>query len=107
MQGWSPQQIPARLRVDFPDDEFIRISHQAIYQAHCVQSRGGLKRELVACLRTGRALRVSRARSKQKAWPHVTADALISDHASESLAGKSACHRSVRVRPPMQPSAAR
>jgi IS30 family transposase len=83
VQGWSPQQISARLRVDFPDDESMRISHEAIYQALYVQSRGALKRELVACLRTGRALRVPRARSKQQAWAHVTADALISERPAE------------------------
>ncbi|MDP9435781.1 MAG: IS30 family transposase, partial [Actinomycetota bacterium] len=83
VQGWSPQQIAARLRVDFPDDDSMRISHEAIYQALYVQSRGALKRELVACLRTGRALRVPQARSKQKTWGHVTADALISERPAE------------------------
>ena len=43
----------------------MRISHEAIYQALYVQGRGALKRELVACLRTGRALRVPRARTRQ------------------------------------------
>ncbi len=84
VQGWSPQQIAARLRVDFPDDESMRISHEAIYQALYVQSRGALKRELVACLRTGRALRVPRARSTQKAWAHVTAETLISERPAEA-----------------------
>ncbi len=56
--AWSPEQIAHRLKVYFPDDESMRISHEAIYQALYVQSRGALKRELVACLRTGRALRV-------------------------------------------------
>jgi IS30 family transposase len=56
--AWSPEQISNRLKVDFPDDESMRICHEAIYQALYVQSRGALKRELVACLRTGRALRV-------------------------------------------------
>ncbi len=60
---WSPEQISRRLRVDFPDDESMRISHEAIsirrftYKA---QGRGALRRELSACLRTGRALRVPR-----------------------------------------------
>ena len=49
---------PSRLRVDFPDDESMRISHEAIYQSLYVQGRGALRRELTACLRTGRALRV-------------------------------------------------
>jgi IS30 family transposase len=61
-KAWSPEQIANRLRIDFPDDESMRISHEAIYQALYVQGRGALKRELVACLRTGRALRVPRAR---------------------------------------------
>ena len=50
-------------RIDFPDDESMRISHEAIYQALYVQGRGALRRELTACLRTGRALRVPRART--------------------------------------------
>jgi len=56
--AWSPEQIANRLKLDFPDDEDMRTSHEAIYQALYVESRGALKRELVACLRTGRALRV-------------------------------------------------
>src|SRR3954452_10366391 len=83
VQGWSPEQIARRLHVDFPDDQSMRISHEAIYQALYVQSRGGLKRELVACLRTGRALRVPRARAKQRAWAHVTSDTLISERPAE------------------------
>src|SRR5690606_32302028 len=56
--AWSPEQIAGRLRVDFPDDESMRVSHEAIYQALYIQGRGALRRELTACLRTGRALRV-------------------------------------------------
>jgi IS30 family transposase len=62
--AWSPQQISSRLRVDFPDDATMRVSPETIYRALYVQGRGGLRRELTACLRTGRALRVSRARSR-------------------------------------------
>ena len=47
VQGWSPQQISNRLRVDFADDGSMRISHEAIYQALCVEGRGALRRELV------------------------------------------------------------
>ena len=50
----------------------MRISHEAIYQALYVQGRGALQRELVACLRSGRALRVPRARARQKAWADVS-----------------------------------
>jgi IS30 family transposase len=83
VQGWSPEQIAQRLKVDFPDDESMRISHEAIYQALYVQGRGALKRELVACLRTGRALRVPRSRARHKAWGHVTNDVLISQRPAE------------------------
>ena len=65
--AWSPEQISQRLKVHFPDDESMRISHEAIYQSLFIEGRGALKRELVACLRTGRALREPRARSRQQA----------------------------------------
>jgi IS30 family transposase len=52
-RAWSPQQISKRLRLDFPGDEAMRISHEAIYQSLYVQGRGALRRELTACLRTG------------------------------------------------------
>jgi IS30 family transposase len=84
VQGWRPEQIASRLRVDFPEDESMRISHEAIYQALYVQSRGALRRELVACLRTGRALRVPRARTRQKAWAHVTPEVMISERPAEA-----------------------
>ena len=84
VQAWSPEQIAKRLPVDFPDDESMRISHEAIYQALYVEGRGALKRELVACLRTGRALRVPRARSRQKAWAHVTPEVLITERPAEA-----------------------
>ena len=71
------------MKVDFPDDESMRISHEAIYQALYIQGRGVLNRELVACLRTGRALRVPRARSHNKPTGHVTADVVISERPAE------------------------
>jgi IS30 family transposase len=83
VEGWSPEQIANRLRVDFPEDESMRISHEAIYQALYIQGRGALKRELVACLRTGRALRVPRSRTRQKVWAHVTPEVMISERPAE------------------------
>ena len=55
-----------RLPIDFPNDKTMRISHEAIYQALFVQGRGALRRELTACLRTGRVLRVPRARVRRR-----------------------------------------
>ena len=42
-RSWSPEQIANRLPVDFPDDESMRISHEAIYQSLYVQGRGALR----------------------------------------------------------------
>ncbi|GAC1679658.1 MAG: hypothetical protein NVS9B2_30650 [Steroidobacteraceae bacterium] len=64
-KAWSPEQIARRLPVDFPDDKTMRISHEAIYQALFVQGRGALRRELTACLRTGRALRMQHTQARQ------------------------------------------
>ncbi len=82
-RSWSPEQISNRLRADFPEDESMRISHEAIYQALYVQGRGALKRELVACLRTGRALRVPRARANQRRDGFVAQDVMISARPAE------------------------
>ena len=61
---WSPQQIAARLRIEFGGDPMMRVSHETIYQALYVQGRGELRRELARCLRTGRAKRRRRHRGQ-------------------------------------------
>jgi IS30 family transposase len=81
--SWSPEQISARLKLDFPDDHSMRVSHEAIYQALYVQGRGALRRDLVTCLRTGRALRVPRARTRRgKAF--VSPDVMITERPPEA-----------------------
>lgn len=82
-RAWSPEQIARRLRVDFPDDEAMRISHEAIYQALFIQGRGALRRELTACLRTGRALRTPRARVGQRGKGFVSPEIMISERPPE------------------------
>ena len=82
-QCWSPEQISARLRLDFPDDESMRISHEAIYQSLYIQGRGALRRELTACLRTGRALRAPRNRTSKGNRSFVTDELLISERPAE------------------------
>ena len=54
---WSPQQISARLVLDYPDDAELRVSHETIYQSLFVQSRGALRRDLTKSLRRGRVHR--------------------------------------------------
>ena len=81
--AWSPEQISARLKVEFPDDETMRISHEAIYQSLFIQGRGALRQDLTACLRTGRALREPRARTRAKGKKFVTEDVKISSRPAE------------------------
>ena len=81
--AWSPEQIANRLPIDFPDDESMRISHEAIYQALYIEGRGALERELVACLRTGRALRKPRARAKKLRTGFITDDVTIAARPDE------------------------
>src|SRR3954468_12134063 len=82
--AWSPEQISGRLAMDFPDDPHMRISHEAIYQSLFVQGRGALARELTACLRTGRALRVPRARVGKRGKGFITDEVMISQRPAEA-----------------------
>ena len=84
-RAWSPEQIAKRLPVDFPDDDTMRISHEAIYQALFVQGRGALRRELTACLRTGRVLRVPRARVRRRGKGFVSPEIMISKRPAEAV----------------------
>jgi transposase, IS30 family len=62
----SPEQISARLVIDFPDDPEMRVSHETIYQSLYIQGRGALKRELTRHLRTGRVVRKPRRKPGQR-----------------------------------------
>jgi IS30 family transposase len=83
--AWSPEQIARRLSVDFPNDESMRISHETIYQALFVQSRGALRRELTACLRTGRVLRIPRARTRGRGKTFTSPEIMISQRPAEAV----------------------
>jgi IS30 family transposase len=82
--SWSPEQIAHRIQFDFPDDPSMRISHEAISQALFVQGRGALRRELTACLRTGRALRVPRARTRARGKGFINDEVLIRERPAEA-----------------------
>src|SRR5215212_3033711 len=83
-KSWSPEQISHRLRLDFADDASMRVSPEAIYRSLYVQGRGALKRELTACLRTGRALRVPRARACGRGKRFVSDELMISQRPAEA-----------------------
>ena len=82
-RAWSPAQIARRLPLDFPDDPAMRISHEAIYQALYIEGRGALQRDLTACLRTGRALRVPRARARGRSKSFITPELSIRERPVE------------------------
>ena len=81
-QRWSPEQIVRRLVEDHPDDGEMRVCHETIYQALYVQGRGGLRRELTACLRTGRALRKPRRQAAARRT-RITDMVMISERPAE------------------------
>ena len=73
-QRWSPQEISARLPIDHRDDEVLRVSPETIYTSLYLQGRGGLKRELVSALRSGRLRRRPRRRGEQAKRANVLGD---------------------------------
>ena len=79
---WSPAQIARKLAEEFPDDLEMRVSHETIYQSLYVQGRGALRRELAACLRTGRALRRPQRREGQRRG-RIPGMVMISDRPAE------------------------
>lgn len=78
---WSPEQIAERLRIEFPDDPMMRVSHETIYMSLFVEGRGQLRRELSRCLRTGRAQR--RPRSRIETRGKIPGMVMISERPAE------------------------
>lgn len=79
LEHWSPQQIAARLVCDYPDDLTMRVSHETIYRSLFVQARGALRKELTACLRTGRTQRRSHKRTEHSGTGRLREMVMISD----------------------------
>lgn len=63
---WSPQQVSNRLRTEFGDDQTMWVSAETIYKGVYVQGRGALRKELAACLRSGRAARRPQGRMEKR-----------------------------------------
>ena len=81
---WSPRQVSERLRVEFPDDPMMRVSHETIYQSIYVQGRGALRKELADCLRTGRAIRRNHSRLDNDGRGRIPAMVNISERPAEA-----------------------
>jgi transposase, IS30 family len=79
---FSPEQIAARLKLDYPDDPEMHVSHETIYQAIYVQGRGALRAELASALRTGRALRKPHGRTP-RTGSKIKDMVMISDRPAE------------------------
>ncbi len=80
-QWWSPEEIANWLRRTFPDRPEMWVSHETIYKSLYVQGRGELRRELAACLRTGRAKRKQRGRQEHRG--KISDMVMISDRPAE------------------------
>ena len=83
---FSPTQIMQRLRMDFPDDPAMQVSHEAIYRSIFVQGKGELRRELAKCLRSGKAARMPRQRGRRHATSNqgrIKEMVMISDRPAE------------------------
>lgn len=78
----SPEQIAARLKIEFANQSELWVSHETIYQALYVQGRGALRRELASCLRTGRARRKPRRRATARRT-RIPDMVMISDRPAE------------------------
>ena len=81
---WSPQQVSQWLRRTYGDDESMQVSHETIYLSLFVQSRGALRRELTAHLRSGRLTRRARAhRSNHQGQGQIPNRIMISERPAE------------------------
>jgi transposase, IS30 family len=81
-EWWSPEEIARRLRIEFPDDPMMWVSHETIYQSLFVQGRGELRRELHRCLRSGRAYR--RPRNRLERSGRIPNMVMISERPAEA-----------------------
>jgi transposase, IS30 family len=82
-ERWSPAQISASLRTQFPGRPEMRVSHETIYQSIYVQGRGALRRDLAACLRTGRAIRRPKRREDERRG-RIPGTIMISERPAEA-----------------------
>src|ERR1019366_1011495 len=78
---WSPEQIARRLRHEFPDNPMMQVSHETMYKSLFVQGSGALRRELTACLRSGRVVRRPQRRVERRG--KLTDMVMISERPAE------------------------
>jgi IS30 family transposase len=69
---WSPAQVAGWLKLEFPNQDTMRISHETIHRSLFIQARGVLKKELIGQLRSRRKMR--RVETREHGWPAARAD---------------------------------
>jgi IS30 family transposase len=84
IKRWSPQQIATSLVRDYPDDPEMHVSHETIYRSLFVQARGGLRKELTACLRSGRTRRRPHNRARYARVGRLRGMIMISERPAEA-----------------------
>jgi IS30 family transposase len=84
LERWSPQQIAASLVSDYPDDLEMRVSHETIYRSLFIQARGELRKELTACLRSGRTRRRPHKRAQQSRVGRLRDMIMLSERPAEA-----------------------
>jgi IS30 family transposase len=82
-ERYSPEQIAGRLRREFPDDPEMQVHHETIYRELFVQGRGALRKELHACLRSGRARRVTRRSGREDRRGRIPEMVMIAERPEE------------------------
>ena len=82
-EWWSPQQVVLWLKRTYPDNQEMRVSHETIYLSLFVQGKGGLRRELTECLRTGRAYRRPKTKRAPSGKGRIVDPVMISQRPAE------------------------
>lgn len=75
---WSPEQVAGWLKLQFPADRSMHVSHETIYKTLFIQARGALKKELIKHLRSGRGMRRSKHRSSEEEGARTSISDLVS-----------------------------
>ena len=81
---WSPEQISGWLKREFPADEGMQVSHETIYRSLFVQTRGVLKKELMAHLRTARQMRQAKGGTRRSGLGQLVDTVSIRERPAEA-----------------------
>jgi IS30 family transposase len=76
---WSPHQISGWLKVAYPEDETMRVSHETIYRTLFIRARGVLDQQLTRHLRRHQRMRIPRAARHPRARSRIPDAVCISE----------------------------